>query len=337
MTDKKASFTQQHAEVTKWRDSLESLKITGLSLLSLPSMEDVQATAFQTLTENVLVEAGKEGDLDKIDGVDEAGSKVELILQDIIEPHLTTATRVEEHLAEKAADEAANGELMTGDTMTTSREASLEELEDTLDELVSFEGALSALSTTVAMEGISADHVRPMLIHQLKHIPDICERLCISVEDMAETQVLGEMTEAVDRIAETVEKAREEVEAKVTEIRGVNDQLTSAGEAGDFTTGIIEKAREETSSGAKLDEDVTVSTDTDSTAKPTEAPVDGGENGVNPDDPDAPSQQEDPMIDNDAPPADAASEEEADDSDAAKEPAEEEEKQEEEEEEIPAE
>lgn len=282
MTHKAASFTVQHAAVRKWRDSLESLKITGQALLSLPSLEDTQAAAFQNLTENALYEAGHEDDITKVEGVVEPTSTVELIMQDIIEPHLMTAEMIEGQLAEKAAEEVESDAVVTGDIMT-SREATMEGLRNDHQELVSFGGGMAALKEMISMEGITADIIRPMVIHHFKHVPDICERLGISLEEMGETQVLGDMTDAVDRIAQTVDKAREFVETKVSEIRAANGELTSAGEAEDFTGNIINAAREGSAVGPVLDEDVNVSSTTDAGAvdQPDtttgEQDLDGGE------------------------------------------------------------
>ena len=282
MTHKTATYASQHAAVRKWRDSLESLKITGLALLSLPSLEDTQAAAFQNLTENALYEAGHEDDIAKVEGVVEPTSTVELIMQDIIEPHLMTAEMIEGQLAEKAAKEVEDNAVVTGD-IATSREATMESLRNDYHELVSFGGGMAALKEMISMEGVTADIIRPMVIHHFKHVPDICARLGISMEEMGETQVLGDMTDAVDRIAQTVDKAREFVETKVSEIRAANGELTSAGEAEDFTGNIINAAREGSAVGPVLDEDVNVSSTTDAGAvdQPDtttgEQDLDGGE------------------------------------------------------------
>lgn len=279
-TPNQASAREQYAALLKYRTSLESLMITGRYFLAMESIGDELAPAYQALVENTLETAGQEDLLDAVDGVTETPAKIELIMQDIIQPQLTTTAQIEQQLAEKAAAEESSGVMLTGDTtMTTSRDAvTLESLNEQLGELTQYQTGLEALLATASMEGITPDHLRPMVGYFLKQIPDITQRLNISVEDVEATQVLGEMTEAVEKISQAVAGAREVAEAKVSEARAANDEQTSAGAAGDFTEALLNKTREENPSGVQLDEGTKVTTTSDEgTAVVEGESVDGGE------------------------------------------------------------
>lgn len=264
-TPNQASAREQYAALLKYRATLEGLMITGRYLLSAESLGDELAPAYQGLVENTLETAGQEDLLDAVDGVTDSSAKIELIMQDIIQPQLTTTAQIEQQLAEKAAAEESSGVMLTGDTtMTTSRDAvALESLTEQLGELTQYQTGLEALLATASMEGITPDHLRPMVGYFLKQIPDITQRLKISVEDVEATQVLGEMTEAVEKISQAVAGAREVAEAKVSEARAANDEQTSAGAAGDFTEALLNKTREENPSGVQLDEGTKVTTTSD--------------------------------------------------------------------------
>lgn len=261
------SARAQYDAIQKYRTSLESLMMLGKGMLSLSTedLSDELAPAYQQMVENTLETAGQEAALDAVEGVTESSAKIELIMQDIIQPQLTTTAQIEQQLAEKAAAEESSGVMLTGDTtMTTSRDAvALESLNEQLGELTQYQTGLEALLATASMEGITPDHLRPMVGYFLKQIPDITQRLNISVEDVEATQVLGEMTEAVEKISQAVADAREVAEAKVSEARAANDEQTSAGEASDFTEALLNKTREENPSGVQLDEGTKVTTTSD--------------------------------------------------------------------------
>lgn len=261
------SARMQYDAIQKYRTSLESLLTIGQGMLSLSTedLTDSMAPAYQQMVENALETAGQEDLLDAVDGITEPASQIELIMQDIIQPQLTTTAQIEQQLAAKAAEEENSGVMLTGDTtMTTSRDAvTLESLEAQASEIGQYHEGLQALLSTASMEGITADHLRPMVGYFLKQAPDMAKHLKISVEDVESTQVLGEMTEAVEKISQAVAGAREVAEAKVSEARAANDEQTSAGAAGDFTDALFAKTRTEESSGVQLDEGTKVSTTSD--------------------------------------------------------------------------
>lgn len=252
-----APTTREKLEtVTSFRSSLESLMVVGQSFLSQPSLEDASAVAFTTLTEDVLEPAGLETELQKIDGVTDPAAKVELIMQDIIQPQLTTVAMLEEHLATKAEGEI-DTPFTTRDKMTA--QASLESMEQVHDQISTFATGLGIFREMASMEGITVDHVRGLAVHFVKQIPDIAAQLSISVEELAETQVLGELTDAVDRISQVVNNARETAETNVNDARALNDEITSAGEGGDIADALYAKTRTEGTSGVKVDEGTQVS------------------------------------------------------------------------------
>lgn len=266
-TPTQISSREQYGAIQKYRTTLESLMMIGrgMLMLSTEDLTDTLAPAYQQMVENALETAGQEDLLDAVDGITEPASQIELIMQDIIQPQLTTTAQIEQQLAAKAAEEENSGVMLTGDTtMTTSRDAvTLESLEAQASEIGQYQEGLQALLSTASMEGITADHLRPMVGYFLKQAPDMAKHLKISVEDVESTQVLGEMTEAVEKISQAVAGAREVAEAKVSEARAANDEQTSAGAAGDFTDALFAKTRTEESSGVQLDEGTKVSTTSD--------------------------------------------------------------------------
>lgn len=281
------SVHQQHAEVVKFRSSLEALMVAGREFLGNPSLEDSQAVAFTTLTEDVLEPAGLDEELKKIDGVADPASKIELIMQDIIQPQLTTVAKLEEHLAQKAEGQV-DEPFTTRDQMTAA--PSFESIVVERDELRLFSHGLHSLKVMASLEGVTADHMRPMLSHFLRQVPDITAQLNISIENMEETQVLGEMTEAVDRMTAVVENARTLAETQVNDARGQNAQIETDN-ATDWTENLLAKVESTKQSGAVLDEDVKVSsTPSDGTVASTdttgstdmevdETGIDGGDAG----------------------------------------------------------
>lgn len=276
---------EQHAATVAFRSSLESLMVVGQALLAKPSMEDSDAVAFTTLTEDVLEPADLGEELTKIDGVTDPTAKVELIMQDILQPQLTTVAKLEEHLATKAEGEI-DTPFTTRDQMTAG--PSLESLEQQAAEINVYHSGLGALKTMASMEGITVDNLRPMAVHFIKQVPAITDALSISVEDLEATQVLGDLTEAVDRITQVVDNAREVAETKVSDARSEADQATGADDGSDLGTKLAEKARGEDASGVKVDEGVKVSTTTnDGNAEPAAAAEGTGDTPTDPTDPDA--------------------------------------------------
>lgn len=260
------SLREQYEATVSFRSSLESLMVVGQTFLAKPSMEDTDAVAFTTLTEDVLDTAGMSDEINKIDGVSDPASKVELIMQDIIAPQLTTVAKLEEHLAEKTADEVEQP-FTTRDQMTAG--SSLESLEQYAAELTTYHSGLNALRAMASMEGITADNMRGVTLHFIKQVPEITDRLSISVEDLESTQVLGNLTDAVDRITQVVDNAREVAETKVSDARGEAAQATGADDGSDFGTKLSDKAREADESGVKVDEGVNVSSTSNDGNPPT--------------------------------------------------------------------
>ena len=250
------SLREQYEATVGFRSSLESLMVVGQTFLAKPSMEDSDAVAFTTLTEDVLDTAGMSDEIAKIDGVSDPASKVELIMQDIIAPQLTTVAKLEEHLADKAAGEVEQP-FTTRDQMTAG--PSLESLEQYAAELNTYQSGLKALRQMASLEGITVDNMRGVAMHFINQVPEITDRLNISVEDLESTQVLGNLTDAVDRITQVVDNAREVAETKVSDARGEAAQATGADDGSDLGTKLSDKARESDQSGVKVDEGVQVS------------------------------------------------------------------------------
>lgn len=275
---------EQLAATVAYRSSLESLMVVGQTFLAKPSMEDSDAVAYTTLTEDVLEPAGLGEEMAKIDGVTDPAAKVELIMQDILQPQLTTVAKLEEHLATKAEGEI-DTPFTTRDQMTAG--PSLESLEQQAAEITVYHSGLGALKSMASMEGITVDNLRPMAVHFIKQVPAITDALSISVEDLEATQVLGDLTDAVDRITQVVDNAREVAETKVSDARSEADQATGPDDGSDLGTKLAEKARGEDASGVKVDEGVKVSTTTnDGNAEPAAGTGDAAA-ATDPTDPDA--------------------------------------------------
>lgn len=274
------SLREQYDATVGFRSSLESLMVVGQTFLAKPSMEDSDAVAFTTLTEDVLEPAGLGEEISKIDGISDPASKVELIMQDIIQPQLTTVAKLEEHLAEKAAGEVEQP-FTTRDKMTAG--PSLESLEQYAAEIGTYHSGLDVVRQMASMEGITADNMRGVALHFIKQVPEIITRLNISVEDLETTQVLGNLTDAVDRITQVVDNAREIAETKVSDARGAAAQATGADDGSDLGTKLSDKARETDESGVKVDEGVQVSsTSNDGGAPPADA-ADQADDAINAD------------------------------------------------------
>lgn len=274
------SMREQYAATVGFRSSLESLMVVGQTFLAKPSMEDSDAVAFTTLTEDVLDTAGMSDEIAKIDGVDDPASKVELIMQDIIAPQLTTVAKLEEHLAEKAAGEVEQP-FTTRDKMTAG--PSLESLEQYAAEIGTYHSGLDVVRQMASMEGITADNMRGVALHFIKQVPEITTRLNISVEDLETTQVLGNLTDAVDRITQVVDNAREIAETKVSDARGAAAEATGADDGSDLGTKLSDKARETDESGVKVDEGVQVSSTTNTGNAPPADAADQADDTINAD------------------------------------------------------
>lgn len=258
------TFAQQHAEIVRYRSSLESLMVIGRNLLDNPSMEDIQATAFQTLTEGALEPANREGLLDQVDGVTEPAARVELIMQDIVQPQLQTVEQLEEALAAKA--EAENlPPFTTRDQMTEVDPdgPSMESLTINLESLVIFSEGLASLRTAASFESATVDVLRPMVLHHLGQAPDIVTGLGLSLEELGETQVLGNLTEAVDKISDVVTQAREAAQQKVDDAMSNTQEMTGNNDPDDLGSALAERMANENPSGIQVAEGTQVSTTND--------------------------------------------------------------------------
>lgn len=262
-------------EAQNYRTSLESLMEVGRSMLSNPSMEDGTATAFQVLAENVLEEANHQGDLAVIDGVEEPEARVELIMQDVLTPRLTEVEQIEESLMAKAdADEPVP--FTTRDSETSVSQESAYSLEV----LSLFRENIGTVKAVLSMEGLNADLARPMVLQVAGRVVGNLESLGISMESLEQTQVLGDMSEAVDRIEALVSKAHEAV---TEQAEGVRSEAESLGaDNGDPMGDLIEKHRTDNPSGVKFDDDTAVNTiesdaPTSSAEEGTELDAEAGE------------------------------------------------------------
>jgi hypothetical protein len=258
---------EQHAATVAFRSSLESLMVVGQTFLGKPSLEDSDAVAFTTLTEDVLQPAGMDDAMDKVEGVSDPAAKVELIMQDIIQPQLMTVAKLEEHLAAKAEEEVEQP-FTTRDQMTAG--PSLESLEQQAAEITVYHSGLHSIKTMASMEGMTADFIRPVALHFIKQVPDITSALFISVEDLEESQVLGDLTDAVDRITQVVEQAREVAETKVNDARSEGEAAVGADDGSDLGSKLSDAARGEGNEpGVKVNEGVKVSSTSNDGNKPS--------------------------------------------------------------------
>lgn len=243
------------AEAQNYRTSLESLLEVGRTLLLNPSMEDGSATAFKILTEGVLEAADHQGDLAAVEGVAEPGAVVELIMQDILTPRLTDVESIKRALQIKAENE----EPVPFTTRDSETAASMESLHHKAEVLDLFLGHIGDIKTIMAsVENLSVDVMRPIVNGLLVRAGASVEALGISMEDMGQTQVLGELAGAVDRIEALVSKAHE----AATEISDkARTEAESVGTGGEDKLGdVLEARRSETAVGPQLAEGTSATT-----------------------------------------------------------------------------
>jgi len=280
-------------EAQDYRSSLESLMAVGRSLLLNPSMEDDTAVGFKILAEDVLEQADHQGDLAVVDGVEEPSAVVELIMQDVLTPRLTEVEEIERALAAKAENEEPVP-FTTRDAMTAASMESIyrAEMLGILLENVRLN------KTILSMEGMTADQARPCVLELAKRIDVGLEALHISLEDLGETQVLGDMADAVNRIETLVSKAHEAAEEAASEGRDAGASIGSDGE--DRLGDVIDSHRGENSNGAILEEGTAVSSVPNDSGGPVESddssPVETEEEEVVETEEDAPLEMEEEVV-----------------------------------------
>lgn len=244
------SATDLLHEAQNYRTGLESLMAVGQAMLANPSLEDNTATAFQLLAENVLEEADHQGDLQVVEGVEEPQARVELIMQDVLTPRLTEIEAIEQSLMEKAEAEEPVP-FTTRDSETASQESLY-----TAEVVGLYRENVELVRQILSMEALSVDQVRPMVIQVAKRVEGNLEALGISMEALEETQVLGEMSDAVERIEALVNKAHE---SAIEQAEAARSEAESVGSDGSDPMGdAIERHRSENASGAVLDAETTV-------------------------------------------------------------------------------
>lgn len=241
-------------ETQNYRASLESLMELGRSLLNVPSLESSAADAFQSTAEHILEEAGHQDDLQVADGVAEPEARIELIMQDVLVPRLTEVEDIERALAEKAEDEIPTP-FTTRDAETAAAMESLQYRADILD---IFGENIRNVKTILSMEGMPVDVVRPMVVSIVKRAGEEATAFGVSLESVEQTQVLGEMADAVQRIEQLVEKAHETTTAQAERIRSEAEAIGSDGQ--DKIGDLIERHRADNPSGAHLAAGTSVTT-----------------------------------------------------------------------------
>lgn len=241
-------------ETQNYRASLECLMELGRSLLSVPSLESSSADAFQSTAEHILEEAGHQEDLQVVDGVAEPEARIELIMQDVLVPRLTEVEQIEKSLAEKAEDEIPTP-FTTRDAETAAAMESLQYRADILD---IFGENIRNVKTILSMEGMPVDVVRPMVVSIVKRAGEEAASFGVSLESVEQTQVLGEMADAVQRIEQLVEKAHETTTAQAERIRSEAEAIGSDGQ--DKIGDLIERHRADNPSGAHLAAGTSVTT-----------------------------------------------------------------------------
>lgn len=241
-------------ETQNYRASLECLMELGRSLLSVPSLESSSADAFQSTAEHILEEAGHQEDLQVVDGVAEPEARIELIMQDVLVPRLTEVEQIEKSLAEKAEDEIPTP-FTTRDAETAAAMESLQYRTDILD---IFGENIRNVKTILSMEGMPVDVVRPMVVSIVKRAGEEAASFGVSLESVEQTQVLGEMADAVQRIEQLVEKAHETTTAQAERIRSEAEAIGSDGQ--DKIGDLIERHRADNPSGAHLAAGTSVTT-----------------------------------------------------------------------------
>ncbi len=257
-----------------YRTSLESLMAIGKVMLAQPSLEDDAVNAYQVLAEGVLEEADHQGDLAVVEGVEEGQARVELIMQDVLTPRLTEVEDIEQALLEKAESQQPVP-FTTRDVETAVSQEALFSAEV----LGLYRENIGTVRQVLSMEGMNADLARPMVMSVVQRAKDSLRWLGVSMEALEETQVLGDMSEAVERIEALVTKAHEQA---LEHAEGVRNEAENLGSDGSDPMGdLIEKHRGENATGAVLDEETKVTTiehevDKSEPAE-TDAVVEGGE------------------------------------------------------------
>lgn len=269
-TTARPTAAQMLHEAQGYRTSLEALMSVGKVLLLNPSLESDGAASFKVLAENVLEQADHQADLQVVDGVEEPAAQVELIMQDVLTPRLTEVEQIETALQEKS-DANEPVPFTTRDTETA---ASLESANFKVEALGLFQENIQTLKTVCSMEGINVEAVRPLVLSVARRVDDALPALAISMEELEQTQVLGDMADAVDRIEQLVNTAREQAEESAQAARSEAEGL--GADNGDRIGELIEQHRSDNPSGVKLDEGVNATT-IENDVPQTSPNLDGGD------------------------------------------------------------
>lgn len=258
--------SQMLAEAQGYRTSLESLLELGRAILLQPSMEDSSASAYKILTEGVLESADHQADLIAVEGVTEPAAVVELIMQDILTPRLTGIEEIEQSLQAKVdANEVVP--FTTRDAETTSSMESVHHRAEVLDLFKEHVGDVKVM--IASMENMSVDTIRPMVLRLMARAGEGVAALGISMEGIGQTQVLGEMADAVDRIETLVNKAHEEAVGISDAARAESEGVGAGGE--DKMGDVLDAHREELPVGPQLAEGVSAATVENDSPAPTDS------------------------------------------------------------------
>lgn len=258
--------SQMLAEAQGYRTSLESLLELGRTILLQPSMEDSSASAYKILTEGVLESADHQADLTAVEGVTEPAAVVELIMQDILTPRLTGIEEIEQSLQAKVdANEVIP--FTTRDAETTSSMESVHHRAEVLDLFKEHVGDVKVM--IASMENMSVDTIRPMVLRLMARAGEGVAALGISMEGIGQTQVLGEMADAVDRIETLVNKAHEEAVGISDAARAESEGVGAGGE--DKIGDVLDAHREELPVGPQLAEGVSAATVENDSPAPTDS------------------------------------------------------------------
>jgi hypothetical protein len=258
--------SQMLAEAQGYRTSLESLLELGRTILLQPSMEDSSASAYKILTEGVLESADHQADLTAVEGVTEPAAVVELIMQDILTPRLTGIEEIEQSLQAKVdANEVVP--FTTRDAETTSSMESVHHRAEVLDLFKEHVGDVKVM--IASMENMSVDTIRPMVLRLMARAGEGVAALGISMEGIGQTQVLGEMADAVDRIETLVNKAHEEAVGISDAARAESEGVGAGGE--DKMGDVLDAHREELPVGPQLADGVSAATVENDSPAPTDS------------------------------------------------------------------
>lgn len=239
-------------ETQGYRTSLESLMSIGRGLLANPSMEDDSAAGFKILTEEVLEQADHHGDMVAVDGVSEPAAVVELIMQDVLTPRLTEVEQIERALQEKAEKD----EPVPFTTRHAMTEASMESAFK-CEILNILRNNIQNVKTIASLENMPVDTVRPMVVSLAGLIGPAFATTGVSMESLGETQVLGDLSDAVQRMEDLVNKAHEAASEQMAEHQQEGAAIGADGE--DRLGDVIESHRDEAGTGAQLAEGTNVS------------------------------------------------------------------------------